>query len=185
VAVGGAAVPQCLYASRPWSPHLCLCWRSNSHNCGTKRASSSRRYVLYDCRTPEQCPSVVSLLAESYNPHVRYGAAMALGIACAGTGLKVSNLPCCIFIVCWGGGETDVSPLGTSATNWSIITAPHDRWWIGMRIGRGNRSTRRNPAPVPLCPLQIPHDQTRARTQAATVGSRRLTAWAMPRPCCI
>lgn len=45
--------------------------------------------VLFCCRTPEQCPSVVSLLAESYNPHVRYGAAMALGIACAGTGLKV------------------------------------------------------------------------------------------------
>jgi 26S proteasome regulatory subunit N2 len=28
---------------------------------------------------------VVSLLSESYNPHVRYGAAMALGICCAGT----------------------------------------------------------------------------------------------------
>nr|XP_060622698.1 LOW QUALITY PROTEIN: transferrin receptor protein 1 [Anolis sagrei ordinatus] len=39
--------------------------------------------------TPEQCPSVVSLLSESYNPHVRYGAAMALGICCAGTGNKV------------------------------------------------------------------------------------------------
>lgn len=39
-------------------------------------------------RTPEQCPSVVSLLAESYNPHVRYGAALALGIACSGTGNK-------------------------------------------------------------------------------------------------
>ncbi|GFO48120.1 26S proteasome non-ATPase regulatory subunit 1 [Plakobranchus ocellatus] len=43
-------------------------------------------FLLY--RTPEQCPSVVSLLSESYNPHVRFGAAMALGIACAGTGLK-------------------------------------------------------------------------------------------------
>jgi len=39
-------------------------------------------------RTPEQCPSVVSLLAESYNPHVRYGAALAIGIACAGSGNK-------------------------------------------------------------------------------------------------
>jgi hypothetical protein len=28
----------------------------------------------------------------------------------------------------------------------------------GMKIGRGNRSTRRKPAPAPLCLLQIPHD---------------------------
>jgi hypothetical protein len=28
----------------------------------------------------------------------------------------------------------------------------------GMRIGRGNRCTRRIPAPVPVCPPQIPHD---------------------------
>jgi hypothetical protein len=27
----------------------------------------------------------------------------------------------------------------------------------GMRIGRGNRSTRRKSAPVTLCPPQIPH----------------------------
>lgn len=49
-------------------------------------AVTSLGFLLF--RTPEQCPQVVSLLSESYNPHVRFGAAMALGIACAGTGLK-------------------------------------------------------------------------------------------------
>jgi hypothetical protein len=46
-----------------------------------------------------------------------------------------------------------------------------------MKIGRGNQSTRRKPAPAPFCPPQIPLDQTRARTRAAAVGSQRLTAW--------
>jgi hypothetical protein len=41
----------------------------------------------------------------------------------------------------------------------------------GMKIGRGNQSTWRKPAPVPHCPPQIPHDQTWARTRAAAVGS--------------
>ena len=41
-------------------------------------------------KTPEQVPGLVSLLAESFNPHVRYGAAMALGIACAGTALPAA-----------------------------------------------------------------------------------------------
>jgi hypothetical protein len=52
----------------------------------------------------------------------------------------------------------------------------------GMRIGRGNRSTMRKLAAVPLCPPQIPHDLNRARTRAAAVGSRRLIAWANARP---
>jgi hypothetical protein len=30
----------------------------------------------------------------------------------------------------------------------------------GMKIGKGTRSTRRKPAPVLLCPPQIPHDLT-------------------------
>jgi hypothetical protein len=45
-----------------------------------------------------------------------------------------------------------------------------------------NRSTRRKPAPLPLCPPQIPHDLTWYRTRAIAVGSQRLTAWAMARP---
>lgn len=43
-------------------------------------------FILF--RNPEQCPNVVSLLSESYNPHVRCGAAMAIGICCAGSGSK-------------------------------------------------------------------------------------------------
>lgn len=36
-------------------------------------------------RAPEQVPSLVALLSQSFNPHVRYGACMAVGIACAAT----------------------------------------------------------------------------------------------------
>jgi 26S proteasome regulatory subunit N2 len=42
-------------------------------------------FILF--KTPEKVPKVVQLLSESYNPHVRYGATLALGISCAGSGL--------------------------------------------------------------------------------------------------
>jgi len=48
-------------------------------------AVMSLGFILF--RKPGSVPRMVELLAESYNPHVRYGSAMALGIACAGTGL--------------------------------------------------------------------------------------------------
>jgi hypothetical protein len=50
-----------------------------------------------------------------------------------------------------------------------------NRWndWQGFR---------RKPAPEPICPPQIPHDLTWTRIRAATVGSRRLRAWATARP---
>eukprot|EP00730_Choanoeca_flexa_P000873 TRINITY_DN10376_c0_g2_i1.p1 TRINITY_DN10376_c0_g2~~TRINITY_DN10376_c0_g2_i1.p1 ORF type:complete len:949 (+),score=326.71 TRINITY_DN10376_c0_g2_i1:172-3018(+) len=38
-------------------------------------------------RQPEQVPTLLALLSESFNPHVRAGCCMALGVACAGTGL--------------------------------------------------------------------------------------------------
>jgi hypothetical protein len=76
------------------------------------------------------------------------------------------------------GGGVQLGPLGTAATNRPIVPAPgdyDDGETGGMMIGKGNRSTQRKPAPVPLCPLQTPH-AARTRTRAAAVGSQRLTA---------
>lgn len=42
------------------------------------------------CDDPGQVPRIVSLLAESYNPHVRYGAAIAIGVSCAATGMQAA-----------------------------------------------------------------------------------------------
>jgi hypothetical protein len=80
-----------------------------------------------------------------------------------------------------------LSPLGTAATTdllyQSQMIDDGDCGAIGgMKIGRRNRTTRRESAPAPLCPPQIPHDQARARTRATSMGSHRLTAWAMAWP---
>jgi hypothetical protein len=73
-----------------------------------------------------------------------------------------------------------LSPLCTAATVRPTVPATDyddDCGAIGgMKFGRGKRSTRRQPAPVPLCPPQIPHDLSRTRTRTAAVGSRRLTS---------
>jgi hypothetical protein len=78
--------------------------------------------------------------------------------------------------------ESKLGPLSTSATEWPIVPAPgdyDDGEFGGMKFGRGTRSTRSKPAQAPLCPPQIPRDQTRVWTRPA-VGSQRLTAWARP-----
>jgi 26S proteasome regulatory subunit N2 len=43
----------------------------------------SLAFVLF--KNHEQIPKVMRLLILSYNPHIRYGTALALGIGCAGT----------------------------------------------------------------------------------------------------
>jgi hypothetical protein len=76
------------------------------------------------------------------------------------------------FIIISGVG---LSPLGTAASS-GLLYKPQmidegDCGAIGvMKIGRGNRSTRRKPATAPLCPPQIPHDQTRVRTPGRRDG---------------
>jgi hypothetical protein len=74
-------------------------------------------------------------------------------------------------------GGAQLGPLGTAGSNRAIVPAPgdYDDEEIGGMIGRGNRSTRRKPAPVTLCPPQTSH-AARTRTRAAAVGSQRLTA---------
>jgi hypothetical protein len=55
--------------------------------------------------------------------------------------------------------ESILGPLGTSATEWPVVSAPGDYdagEFCVMKIGRGNRSTQRKPAPAPLCAPQIP-----------------------------
>jgi hypothetical protein len=74
------------------------------------------------------------------------------------------------FLNWYSGGGVQLGPLGTAATNRPIVPVPddYDDGEIGgIMIGRGNRSTRRKPAPMPLCP---------PRTRDAAVGSQRLTA---------
>jgi hypothetical protein len=72
-------------------------------------------------------------------------------------------------------GGVGLSPVGTAATSGLLYKSKmideDDCGAIGgMKIGRGNRSTRRKPASAPLCPPQIPHDQTRARTPGRRGG---------------
>jgi hypothetical protein len=56
-----------------------------------------------------------------------------------------------------GGGGVQAGSLDTSATKWPTVSAPgdYDDGEVGgMKIGRGNRSSRRKPAPTPLCPIR-------------------------------
>jgi hypothetical protein len=80
-------------------------------------------------------------------------------------------------------GLRESEPTITKATKWPILSAPDDDECGAMdeMLGRGNRSSRRKPATVPLS-SPFPHTLTRARSQADAVGSRRLTASATERP---
>jgi hypothetical protein len=93
------------------------------------------------------------------------------------THLQLINITLQIFLIGIVGGGVQLAPLGTAATNRPIVPAPsdYDDGEIGGMIVKENRSTRRNPVPLLLCPLQIPH-AARTRTRVATVGSQRLTA---------
>jgi hypothetical protein len=58
----------------------------------------------------------------------------------------------------WAGVE--LSPLLLrSLLSYGFVPSPDgDCGAVGGMLGRGSRSTRRKPTPVPFCPPQIPHD---------------------------
>merc|ERR1719379_2830153 len=78
--------------------------------CGTSNAAAIRKLLHFSvsdvnddvrrmavmslgfvmCNDPKQLPKVVELISESYNAHVRYASAMAIGLACAG---RASMIP--------------------------------------------------------------------------------------------
>jgi hypothetical protein len=65
-----------------------------------------------------------------------------------------------IFLIGVSGGGVQLGPLSTEATDRPIVPARgdyDDGEICGMMIGRGNRSTRKTPGPVPLCPPQTSH----------------------------
>jgi hypothetical protein len=139
---------------------------SVSSSYGVRRGTRYRSWLRHYATSRKVAGSIPDELTGFFNcpnPSIR---TMALG--------STQSL---IFFILWGGTKS----LGTAATS-GLLYKPQmidegDRGATGgMKIGRGNRSTRRKPAPAPLCPPQIPHDQTRARTRAAAVGSQRLTA---------
>lgn len=57
---------------------------SDANDDVRRSAVTALGFVMSNNHT--QVPRIVQLLSESYNPHVRHGATLALGISCAGTG---------------------------------------------------------------------------------------------------
>jgi hypothetical protein len=83
-----------------------------------------------------------------------------------------------LFLTGIVGVGVQLVPPGTAAAERPIVSAlaDYDNGEIArIMIGRGNRSNRRKPAPLPLCPPQTPH-AARTRTRSAAVESQRLTS---------
>jgi hypothetical protein len=128
----------------------------------------------------QSCKGFPLLSILDTNPPIRYGR-----YACYCQTYRLTQLSMTAFIYIFflnshsWGVESKLVPLGTSATEWPILPAPcdyDDGEFVEIKIGRGNRSTRRKSAPAPLCPPHIPLDQARDRTRAAAMKSQRLTA---------
>jgi hypothetical protein len=122
----------------------------------------------------ENCPSATLCTTNPTWPKLGWTRASALGSRRLNIAAKAQPgyIVFLVYLSGWSRTESTV----TEATYWLF----YQPWLVdgddctavgGMNVGRGNRSTRRKPDPISLCPPQVPHDMTRARTCDAAVGS--------------
>jgi hypothetical protein len=69
---------------------------------------------------------------------------------------------------------------------WPILPTPDDRWWwLSSNMWNVDWQWKskysEKTCPVQLCPPQIQHNLTRARTRTASVGIQRIIAWPIAR----
>jgi hypothetical protein len=89
----------------------------------------------------------------------------------AATGIGTQNLRQFFLCVSWGGVIRRPLIGLLYQPRMMMIMNVGQSVECRMRIGRGNRSTRKKTASLPLCPPQIPHELTWDWTRAAAVGS--------------
>jgi hypothetical protein len=95
--------------------------------------------------------------------------------------LPVSGMTCCCLSCRWG----EVMSLNCGHQR-AYCLSP---WWYmnmenngEMILTEETEELGENPVPVPLCPLKIQYELTRARIRVSVARGRRLTAWATIRP---
>jgi hypothetical protein len=130
------------------------------HSIGHRK---QKKVYMYVCPIPNGFRGRAISLYRRATRHVLTRVAKCIDVD---VGFFLNVLLIFLIGIVWGGGVQ----LGSHRP---IVPAPgdYDDGEIGGMIGRGNRSTQRKPAPVPLCPLQTPH-AARTRTRAAAVGSQ-------------
>jgi hypothetical protein len=70
-----------------------------------------------------------------------------------------------LFPLGWSGTESTITEANTGLLYQPRMMIDDECGAVGGMIGKGNQN-RTEPAPVPLCPLQTPHDLTWALTLA-------------------
>lgn len=97
---------------------------SDVSNDVRRAAVTNLGFVLY--RQPERLPPLVALLAESYNPHVRYGSALALGIALSGRATSAAGETALVMLESMHKDSTDFVRQGSLIASAMVLMQQPD-----------------------------------------------------------